>query len=59
MIRHNNIKMQAEINIKKTSLISVIDFTKILITKTVTQIEITIVTVPNKVVFLQILSLGN
>jgi hypothetical protein len=40
--------MQAEINIKKTSLISVIDFTKILITKTVIQIEITIVTVPNR-----------
>jgi len=58
-MRHNNIKMQAEINIKKTSLISVIDFVKILITKTVIQIEITIVTVPDKVVFLQILSLGN
>lgn len=50
-MRHNNIKMQAEINIKKTSLISVIDFVKILITKTVIQIEITIDTVPDKVVF--------
>jgi hypothetical protein len=51
MMRHKNIKMQAEIIIKKTSLISVIDFIKILMTKTVIQIETTIVTVPNKVVF--------
>ena len=50
-MRHKNIKMQAEIIIKKTSLISVIDFIKILMTKTVIQIETTIVTVPNKVVF--------
>jgi hypothetical protein len=43
--------MPTEINIKRISLISVIDFIKILMTKTVTQIEITIITVPDKVVF--------